>query len=299
VETNPRDLDAGKLVQIRNTGVNRLSVGVQSFDDDLLREMQRFEKYGSGAQIQEALVSIKGFFDTVNVDMIFNFPHQTERQLKTDLEILTDHLSVDQVSWYPLMTTASTARPMLRHIGSVSHSRERVFYEIIAQHMLAAGYERSSAWCFSRRPGMFDEYIVEHEEYVGLGSGAFSYLDGAIYANTFSINHYLQLLASGRISVVRQRVLSTREQMRYYLLMQLFSGHLDLSSAGQRFNGQFERVMWRDIKGLQLLGAVSVSGNALRLTESGYYIWVVLMREFFSGVNGFRDDMRHNISQEA
>ena len=298
VETNPLDLDTEKLAQLKDVGVNRLSVGVQSFDDNLLQEMGRFEKYGSGEQIRNELSGIAGFFDTTNVDMIFNFPHQSEEQLQADLVMLTDRMSVDQVSWYPLMTTASTARPMSRKMGSVDYSRERTFYEIIAGHMLNAGYERSSAWCFSRRPGLFDEYIIEHEEYVGLGSGSFSYLDGSIYGNTFSINHYLQLIASGNLSVVRERGLSMKEQMRYYLLMQLFSGHLELSVAEERFDGLFERTVWRDIKGLQLIGAFSEHGRDLRLSESGYYLWVVLMREFFSGVNGFRDDMRRDISRE-
>jgi hypothetical protein len=56
--------------------------------------------------------------------------------------------------------------------------------------------------------------------------------------------------------------------------------------------------LWRDLAGLRLIGAVTSIDNELRLTESGYYLWVVLMREFFSGVNSFRDDMRHNISTE-
>jgi coproporphyrinogen III oxidase-like Fe-S oxidoreductase len=231
--------------------------------------------------------------------MIFNFPHQDEACIRSDLGLLTDRIKVDQVSWYPLMTSSSTTRPMEHAMGTVDHSREQGFYEMIVRHMLEAGYKRSSAWCFSRRPGMFDEYIVEHEEYLGLGSGSFSYLDGSMFANTFSINNYLRRIESGKTSVVRQRVMSSLEQMRYYLLMQLFSGEMDTNVAETRFKGQFDRVMWRDLAGLRVIGAVREQEGQLRLTESGYYLWVVLMREFFSGVNNFRDDMRHNISSES
>lgn len=298
VETNPHDLDTQKMTRLNSTGVKRLSVGVQSFNDDLLREMQRYEKYGSGEEIGKHLRSVGDLFDTLNVDMIFNFPHQTEAILRSDLEILTDELSVDQVSWYPLMTAASTSRPMARQIGHVDHSRERRFYEIIAHHMLAAGYERSSAWCFSRSPGMFDEYIVEHEEYVGLGSGSFSYIDGTMYANTFSINNYLRLVNEGLTGTVQERGMTLFEQMRYFLLMRLFGGRLDLDIAEKRFDGQFGRIMWRDLAGLRAIGAVRKKSNHLHLTEYGYFLWVIMMREFFSGVNNFRDDMRHNISRE-
>jgi len=298
VETNPHDLDTQKLSRIREAGVNRLSVGVQSFDDRLLREMERYDKYGSGQEIQAHLQEVSGFFSTLNVDMIFNFPHQDKNTLATDLKVVTDDVSVDQVSWYPLMTAESTSKPMARQMGIVDQSREREYYEIISRHMLGAGYQRSSAWCFSRQPGMFDEYIVEHEEYVGLGSGSFSYLDGAMYANTFSINNYLRLIGAGHTGTVRARKLTLLEQMRYFLLMKLFSGSLNLDSAETRFDGQFDRVMWRDLAGLRLIGAVRNEANELRLTESGYYLWVVLMREFFSGVNSFRDDMRHDLPAE-
>lgn len=298
VETNPHDLDAKKLTRLQRAGVNRLSVGVQSFDDGLLKEMQRYAKYGSGEEIGRHLRGVSDLFDTLNVDMIFNFPHQTEEILESDLNILINELSVDQVSWYPLMTTATTSRPMARQIGRVEHSRERQFYGIIAERMLAAGYERSSAWCFSRRPGMFDEYIVEQEEYVGLGSGSFSYIDGTMFANTFSINNYLRLINDGLTGTVRERSLTRFEQMRYFLLMQLFGGDLDLDVAEKRFDGHFSRSMWRDIAGLRTIGAVRKESNHLKLTESGQYLWVILMREFFSGINNFRDDMRHNISRE-
>ena len=299
VETNPQDLDIHNMRLLKEKGVTRLSVGVQSFDDALLREMERYDKYGSGQDIVDHLGKVSGIFDTLNIDMIFNFPHQDRAALQSDLDTLTGVLAADQVSWYPLMSSDHTRRPMAKRMGTVDYQREKSYYEDIVRHMLDAGYQRSSAWCFSRQPGMFDEYIVEHEEYVGLGSGAFSYLDGGMYANTFSINNYLSLIDGGSMSTVRTRSLSRLEQMRYYLLMQLFSGSLDLDVAEARFAGRFNSTMWRDLAGLRVIGAVTTRANVLHLTESGYYLWVVLMREFFSGVNSFRDDMRHNIAREA
>ncbi len=298
VETNPHDLDAHNLSQLRAAGVSRLSVGVQSFDDDLLREMQRYDKYGSAAEIQRHLQLAGKIFDTLNVDMIFNFPHQDQASLTTDLNTLTDVLAVDQVSFYPLMSAASTEKAMQHDIGVVDPSREHRFYKVIVEHMLSAGYTRSSAWCFTRQAAMLDEYIVGHEEYLGLGSGSFSYIDGGMYANTFSINHYLQLVQAGNNSCVRHRPLTTREQMRYYLLMKLFSGALDKAAAEERFAGRFQRTLRRELAGLRGIGATTDSEDTIELTESGYYLWVVMMQEFFGGVNNFRDDMRQHIAEE-
>ena len=79
--------------------------------------------------------------------------------------------------------------------------------------------------------GMFDEYIVDREEYVGLGSGAFSYLQGSLYVSTFSLREYRDRIAAGKTGMVRRRAFSERDQVRYYLLMQLFGGELDRSVA--------------------------------------------------------------------
>jgi coproporphyrinogen III oxidase-like Fe-S oxidoreductase len=230
--------------------------------------------------------------------MIFNFPHQTDTSLATDLNILTDELGADQVSFYPLMSADATKKAMNKEIGVVNYDRERHYYEMIALHMLAAGYTRSSTWCFSRGVSMVDEYIAEREEYLGLGSGAFSYLDGALYASTFSINHYFKLVESGLSGLVRRSALSSREQMRYYLLMHLFAGTLNLEVAEKRFDNQFSRTLWAELRALQAIRAAEKVGHTLRLTERGFYLWVIMMREFFSGVNAFREQMRHNISDE-
>lgn len=299
VETNPDDLEHGTLKGLRDAGVTRLSVGVQSFDDDLLRQMQRYEKYGSGRQIADRLVATEGIFDTLNVDLIFNFPAQTEASLRRDMDVLIDDIGVDQVSFYPLMTTASTRKKMRTTVGEVDDARERQLYRIIVERMLAAGYERSSAWCFSRRRGMFDEYIVEREEYLGLGSGAFSYLQSQLFLSTFSINHYRQLLRSGRTGTTCRRAMSRRDQLRYYLMMQLFSGRLDKGAAERRFDGAFGSGLRAEFAALRAIGAVRTEADAWVLTESGYYLWVMMMREFFTAVNGLREQMRHRIRDEV
>ncbi|MGB5581312.1 MAG: coproporphyrinogen III oxidase family protein [Woeseia sp.] len=299
VETNPDHLKSASLLRLREAGVDRLSVGVQSFDDGLLQAMHRLQSYGSGAEISERLKRLRQTFDTVNVDMIFNLPQQTAAMLKRDLDILIDDIGVDQVSFYPLMTSHITKQKMSETMGISSESHERKYYELIVERMLAAGYSRASAWCFSRRPGMFDEYIVDREEYVGLGSGAFSYIDGSLFASTFSIDQYLQMVEAGGTGTEKRRDMSERDQMRYHLVMTLFGGALDKRRAEQRFGGRFQHKLWPELTALQAMGAIKDSGETFILTESGYYQWVVMMREFFTGINNLRAQMRHNVVPEV
>lgn len=299
IETNPDDLVDEQLLQLRDVGVDRISVGVQSFDDALLREMQRYEKYGSGEQIKQRLIQVAGQFETLNVDMIFNFPHQTEASLEADLRTITEEVCADQVSFYPLMTTRSTARSMRAEMGVVDSKREKAFYRLITDRMLSAGYRRSSAWCFSRTDAMIDEYITEQDEYLGLGSGAFSFLGDSFYASTFSINHYLALVDDGQTGIVRQRTVGRVDHMRYYLMTRLFSGSLDIGVAEASFDGQFRRSLRLELLGLRLTGAIRIDSGKIRLTERGYYLWVMMMREFFTGVNTLREEMRLNIHDES
>ena len=91
-----------------NAGINRLSVGVQSFDDTILKAIGRYEKYGSGQEAFERLQQASGMFDTLNIDLIFNMPLQSEKSLRHDLELI-DRLNADQVTFYPLMTAPSVA----------------------------------------------------------------------------------------------------------------------------------------------------------------------------------------------
>ncbi len=292
VETNPDHLRGDELSKLHDAGVTRLSVGVQSMDNALLREMHRFNEYGSAEDIRDRLREAEGVFETLNVDMIFNFPHQSEASLRRDLEILSDDLHVDQVSYYPLMTVDSTRNTMLETVGRVDYAREKDFYSLIANHFLAAGYSRSSAWCFSSKEGLSDEYITSRDDYLGLGSGSFSYLEGQLLLSTFSIEHYRRLVADGRSGIVRSRVMQERDQLRYYLLTKLFAGALDTAAAESKFGGQFMRAMRVDLAVLRALRAIEISGQTIYLTERGQYFWIVLMREFFAGVNGLRDQMR-------
>ena len=295
-ETNPDDLENSKLEHLAEVGINRLSVGVQSFDDELLRQMERYDKYGSGKQIIDRLKKTNGAFDTLNVDMMFNFPKQTSASLERDLNILTDEIGAEQVSWYPLMSSKETRKSMAKEIGRVNYGRERGLYHQLADHMLQRGYRRSSAWCFSRGDSMIDEYITENIDYVGLGSGSFSLIDGTLYGSTFSINNYLERIAQGRSGLTRQRSLGVRELMQYYMLVKLFAGSLDLDEADDYFGRSFYRGLLPELSGLRTIGAVRKKGRGLYLTESGQYLWVMLMREFFASVNEFRERMRLAIS---
>lgn len=297
IETNPDDLVADRLAVLKDAGVDRLSVGVQSLDDGLLEEMQRREKYGSGQRIRDRLERAQGMFDTLNVDLIFNLPHQTTASLRRDIDQLTREIGVDQVSFYPLMGSKTTKLAMRKRMGRVNYRREKRLYNEILDH-LPTDYRPSSAWCFSRRADAIDEYIIEHDDYVGLGSGAMSYFHGTLYAASFSINRYLRLVESDHSGITRFSRFKPRDQMRYYFLMRFFGLRVNKAAAERYWDGRFERTLWQDFAAFKLIGAIRDDGEDWRLTRKGMYLWVLMMREFFIAVSNFRDLMRLGIRSE-
>jgi coproporphyrinogen III oxidase-like Fe-S oxidoreductase len=296
VETNPDHLDARRLAVLRDCGVTRLSVGVQSFDDGLLRGMERLEKYGSAAAIRERLAAAKGVFPTLNVDMIFNLPQQTIAMLDRDLDDLLE-LEVDQVSFYPLMTARTARRRIEKSMGRNDASQRHEFYERILDRLLPT-YRAASAWCFSRGEGMFDEYIIEQQDYVGVGSGAFSLVNGAMYSTSFSLHNYCRLVESGHTGVSERRSLGTKERMRYDYLVRLFGGELRRDYIEQKYGRAFWLRMAPELAAMRLIGATRHDGDAIRLTRRGMYCWMLMMAEFFNAVNGFREQMRGHIRAE-
>jgi len=297
VETNPSDLTPEILGTLQACGVSRLSVGVQSFDDELLREMERYDKYGSRAQVLTALERAAGRFTTLNVDMIFNLPHQTPAILEDDLSTVIGS-PANQVSFYPLMTSDEVRRKMTARMGRLDRARVREYYGCIRER-LQRSFTPSSAWCFSRGTGSgVDEYIADATDYVGVGSGAFSYVGGAMYATTFSLRAYADRLGRGLPAVTQRRGMSEHEQMRYEMLLRLFGLRMDRAWLASRFGGRFERRMRPEMTALKWVGAVAEDEAGYRLTDRGMYLWVLMMSAFFESVNVFREKMRAHIRQE-
>ena len=296
-ETNPNHLTP-EIVGKLEGRVQRLSVGIQSFDDGLLKQMQRYDKYGSGDRILERLQSIVGLFPTLNADMIFNFPSQTKEILEEDVRKVIDS-AVNQVTFYALMTSPSVSRSMKNSVGTVNYTREAEYYEVLSDG-LGWAFDPVSAWCFSRRGGeMIDEYIVDYEEYVGLGSGSFSNLDGALYVNTFSLREYDERISSGRMSVSQMGRFNLRERMRYRFMMELFGLRLDKQRFRQSFGQSIERGLWLEMSFMKLVGAFDQNDKKLlTLTPKGCYLLVVMMREFFANLNDVRDHARSAIAPD-
>ena len=300
-ETNPNHLVQPWLNELKGR-VQRLCVGVQSFNNDLLKQMDRYRKYGSGAEILERIGEAAPCFDSLNVDMIFNFPAQTEDILINDIERVIES-GASQTTFYPLMASPSVQRSLARTVGKVDYKREQRFYEIICELLIGGDkplFESGSAWTFNRlgtgaagEDAMIDEYVVDYEEYPAIGSGGITYLGENMYVNTFSVSQYNEKIESGRMSIMGKTHFSKHDRMRYRFMMQLFGLRLDKKQFKEDFGCSIEAGLPAEMAFMTAAGAFATNTDEeITLTPKGRYLMVVMMRQFFIGVNNLRDQAR-------
>lgn len=291
-ETSPNHITDATIEALKYR-VDRFSVGVQSFDDTLLQQMARYDKYGCGQQVFEQVQTAAGQFHSLNVDMIFNFPSQNRAMLERDIE-LVKQTGANQTTFYPLMASPKNRRELARTIGAIDFAREAEYYRVVSDG-LAPDFEPASAWTFSQdKGGMIDEYIVDYDEYVGLGSGALSFVGGRIYNNTFSLEDYERRIAEGRSPVVQMgRQYGRRARMRYRFVTDLFGLRLDKGRFARDFGVPVERGLALELAFMRLAGGIATdTPTEITLTATGRYLLLVMMRETLAASNDHRDHQR-------
>lgn len=285
LETTPREINQESVESLKSAGINRLSIGVQSFDNNILKAMGRL--FLSGEEIKERLMLAQGKFDTLNVDFVFNFPGQTMAQFEADVATFKE-LGIDQATFYPLMASPHKKDALERRFNQIDTSREKQFYDIILRDVYAAGYKAATAWCFSKGDRMIDEYIIEFDDYIGIGAGSVSMVKGNFYVNSFSLERYGEMVTSSKFPVVGWRQLSAREHLRYYLLTKLFGLQIDTRKFYQRFQADINDKLRVELSFLKLFGLVQ-GDEVIGVTQKGLYPVGVMMREFFASLNSLRE----------
>lgn len=277
IEVYPLDATEALLERLRTAGVTRISLGVESLQDAMLKRLAR--RY-TGAEALAAIDRAKrAGFEMVDANMIFAIPGQTREEVIADLATLIGH-GIDQVSAYPLFTFAHTPAGRPRHSRDYARAEERVrlaTQKSIARACREAGLARTSVWSFTR-DGTSPYTTVTRADYIGFGAGAGSLGRGRMSFNTFPVAAYSAGWRRGPALVWQ---MTPGEARANWLYWSIYTLHIRAGAYRRQFARSLEADFGRILLLLRLTGMARRSGADHRLTERGA-IWVHRVQSLFS-----------------
>ena len=273
LECNPDDANES-LSQLRALGINRLSMGLQTFDDKRLRFLHRRH---TARQAIEAVTQAKAAgFDNISIDLMFGFPGQTLEQWKADVERAIA-LDVQHLSAYSLMYEEETALDKLRAAGTIAEIDEEVslaMYEYLMEAMKRAGFEHYEISNFAR-PGkrsMHNSSYWKGIPYLGVGAGAHSFDGQTRQANPDSLATYLQGAEKGHFPAETE-ILSRSEQYDEFVFTALRTCEgMNLETLKNTYGTLFSDYCLQNAKKHLQQGRLLLENGQMRLSKKGLFV---------------------------
>jgi oxygen-independent coproporphyrinogen III oxidase len=223
IEGNPDSFTREKLQLFKEMGVNRLSIGLQAWQDSLLRALGRAHNL---KQFLGAFNSARELgFENINVDLMFGLPNQTLKDWKETLEKVTE-LQLEHISAYSLIIEEGTPFYRMDSMGKLvlpEEEQEREMHEFAVSFLKSRGYIQYEISNFSKK-----NFQCRHNlsywnlgDYFGCGSGAHSYLDGSRYRNTDDIEKYICMIKENKNACIEAHTNSKEDDMEEFMFMGL------------------------------------------------------------------------------
>ncbi|MEX1139637.1 MAG: radical SAM family heme chaperone HemW [Bacteroidota bacterium] len=282
LETNPGTVDRSKLEAFRNAGVNRLSVGIQSFHEDDLKFLTRI--HSAGQAMDCVRNAYEAGFENVSLDLIFALPGQTMDRWRANLDTAMT-LRPTHISCYSLIVEENT--PLYRMVASkqvtpLAAERDAELYEFTIGFLESHGYEQYEVSNFCK-PGFRSKHnsrYWDHGNYLGFGPSAHSFWNGTRWWNSSNVTKYAESIEGGKIPVGGKETLTDDQQKEEEVFLGLRSSGIDLVKFKGRYGSDLERD-YREIINRLLESRLATSdGKTLRLTSRGYALCDEICTEF-------------------
>lgn len=274
IEANPGDLTEDKIAVLRQSAVNRISLGVQTFNDKQLKQIGRSH---TEAQIYATIASLKeAGFQNISIDLIYALPGQTMQQVKENVAKALS-LDIPHLSLYSLILEHHTVFMNKMRRGKLqlpTEDLEAEMFEYIISEMEANGFEHYEISNFTK-PGFESRHNLmywNNDEYFGCGAGASGYLNGIRYRNRVPIQHYLKAVAEGNARLSEEPL--TKEEMmeeELFLGLRKKSG-VSVSRFQEKFGLSFESRYGPVVRELQAQGLLVKDKDFVRMTKNGLFL---------------------------
>ena len=282
IEANPGDLDQEKIAVLKDSLVNRVSLGVQTFNDRMLKQIGRSH---TEKDIYENISNLKkAGFDNISIDLIYALPKQTMEDVKINVAKAIA-LDIPHMSLYSLILENHTVFMNRMRRGKLPLPKEDLeaeMFEYIIAELEKAGFEHYEISNFSK-PGFESRHNLmywDNAEYYGIGAGASGYVDGVRYKNHGPIRHYLEAVEAGNARV-QEEALTLNEKMEeeMFLGLRKKSG-VYKKRFEEKFGVSFEDQYGAVVSELTEQGLLVPDRDIVRMTKQGLFLGDTVAEKF-------------------
>ncbi|MDE5978347.1 MAG: radical SAM family heme chaperone HemW [Turicibacter sp.] len=286
IEANPENLTDEKVKYLLSQKISRFSLGVQSFQETLLK---RIGRQHSPEQVKKVVMMLKANgISNINLDLIYAIPGQTLKQLQEDLEMALS-LDVEHISAYSLIVEEHTPlylAYMKDQLCLTDNEVEATMYEHVIATLVQNGFKHYEISNFSKTiPSYHNQWYWKNEQYIGIGLGAHGYVEGVRYQNTRSINAYIDALAEKKLPIIESNVLSKEEKIEeeMFLGLRLLDG-VDLDEVSKKYDIDVEAIYQEAFANLIEQQDLERVGSTIRLTHKGLLMANEVFEQFLLSI---------------
>ena len=283
VEGNPGTFEQEKLILLKEMGVNRLSIGLQAWQNDLLKGLGRI--HNSEDFIKSFEMARLIGFDNINVDLMFGLPSQSLSQWEETLKNVIK-LNPEHISNYSLIIEDETPLKQMykeEKINLPSEDEEREMYDLALELLNKSEYEQYEISNFSKANRQCKHNLVywSMDEYIGCGAGAHSYIDGKRYSNELKIPKYITSINESGSAVTEAYINTEKDDMEEFVFMGLRKTEgISIVEFNNKFKRDINLIYGKIISKYEEKGLIEVNNNRMYLTSKGMPLANIVMSEF-------------------
>lgn len=263
IELHPDDMDTDTLIKIKDAGVTRISIGIQSFNDKYQSILGR--KSVEADKLQSVLKKVS--FETVSMDLIFALPGQTFEELRSDIDMAFD-IGANHVAIYPFIDFTFTASK----VSTMQKHDKRKLLDSITEYCEKKGYTRNSIWTFSSKKDARYSSMTR-DNFLGFGCSATTLLKDSFKINTFNVEEYCKRIDINSLPTSLTIRFSKRQRMVYYLFWTLYSTRLNPKSFDKFFGESLNDYYGLEFRLAKILGFVREDNGIYSLTYKGAFYY--------------------------
>lgn len=260
-ELHPADVNERTLTRLREAGVDRISIGIQSFLPEFAKPLGR--PAPDPAALADALQKVP--FPTVSMDLIFALPGQRTEHILSDIRTAFS-AGANHIATYPFIDFTFTGS----RISAQSKQLKRRLLADLTDFCAAEGLVRDSIWTFAR-PGDHRYSSMTRDCFLGFGCSATSLLRDSFKVNTFSVPAYIESVNSGRLPTSLTCRFTPRQRMVYWLFWRAYSMHISRADFRAFFGRSIESVFGSVLLASRLAGFLRLRDDAYHLTPKGAF----------------------------